>query len=66
MIKKIKQTFISGLINRNNTYKCVSSVMMELLSHFGCDLLSFLAVSVQVFDLHRQRAVPHHQHRLLV
>lgn len=40
--------------------------MMELLSHFGCDLLSFLAVSVQVFDLHRQRAVPHHQHRLLV
>lgn len=40
--------------------------MVELLSHFGCDLLSFLAVSLQVFDLHRQRAVPHHQHRLLV
>lgn len=40
--------------------------MLELLSHFGCDLLSLLAVSLQVFDLHRQRAVPHHQHGFLV
>ena len=39
---------------------------LQLLSHLGGDLLSLLAVFFQVPDLHGQRAVPHHQHRLLV
>lgn len=50
---------------RANSPPC-GSVLVELLSHFSGDLLSFLAVSLQVFDLHRQGAVPHHQHRRLV
>lgn len=44
----------------------VDSDVMQLLSHLGSDLLSLLAVFLQVSDLHGQRAVPHHQHRLLV
>lgn len=39
---------------------------MQLLSHLGCDLLSLLAVSPQLLDLRRHRAVPHHQHRLCI
>lgn len=40
--------------------------LVELLSHFGCDLLSLLAVLSQVFDLHREHAVPHRKHRLFI
>lgn len=63
---KSQQQEIKRDIERIKDLQTCDSVMLELLSHFGCDLLSLLAVSLQVFDLHRQHAVPHHQHGFLV